>query len=123
MMTYEETVNYLKSYRKLEYNLEYYESQMAGLKGISYTDEEKGTNRINTFDIYMSKIDETEQEMNAIVNFIETNLQGVHRNVISYKYIFHMTYSDIKNKIGYSISQISRFHNESIKILSKVDNK
>ena len=109
MNTYEDVVNYLKSYRELKYNIEFYRNKMYSLKAISYSQEEKGTSMQDTMSLYMQKIEDAEKEMMKIEQFIEINFDGIERLAIWNRYINGDTYKQIGIEINYTASYVNKF--------------
>lgn len=120
MNTYEKVIDYLKSYKKLEYDVEFYRHKMEGIKAISYSIEEKGTAVEDMMIVYMEKIEQAESKMHKIEEFIENNFTDLDRLIIHDKFINNMTYESISKNVGYSTSHIKRLLNRAIyKYLSK----
>lgn len=114
MSTYEDVVNYLKSYRELKYNIEFYRNKMGGLKAISYSQEEKGTSMQDTMSLYMQKIEDAEKTMKIIEEFIEINFDGIERLAIWNRYINFDKLDKIAKDLNYSRSGISKIISTAI---------
>lgn len=109
MNTYEDVVNYLKRYRELKYNIEFYRNKMGGLKAISYSQEGKGTCMNDIMSLYMQKIEDAEKEMRIIEEFIEMNFDGIERLAVWNRYINGDTYKQIGIEINYTASYVNKF--------------
>lgn len=114
MNTYEKIVSFLKSYQKLEFDIEYFKNKMEGVKAISYSQEEKGTVMLNSMSLYMQKIDEAQQKQKAVLDFIENHFEGKTRNIFYGRYIKGMTLKEIGTEVNYSKSQVKHLHDKAI---------
>lgn len=114
MNTYEKVVEYLRSYQKLKYDIEFYRNKMTGLKAISYSQEENGTALNDMMTVYMQKIENAENKQKDIEKFIEDNFDGMDRLIIQKRFIDNMTLLSIGNDIGYSKSRVSTFIDKAI---------
>ena len=112
--TYEKVVEYLKQYKKLDYDIEFYRNKMGGLKAISYSQEEKGASADDMMTIYMQKIEDAEGKQKEIENFIESNFEGRERAILFDKYIRNMTFKEIGKSVGYSRSHVKYMLNKGI---------
>lgn len=119
-MNYDEIIKYLKSYKKLKYDIEFYRTKMSGLKAINYSLEEKGAILDNLMTEYMYKIEEAEKKMKEIELFIENNLSGLERYAVWLRYIDNLSNKEISMRLGYSSSYSHQFIKKSIvKLASK----
>lgn len=114
MYTYEKVMEYLKSYRKLSYDIEFYRNKMEGLKAISYSQEEKGTSLDNMMSVYIQKIEKAENKQREIENFIETNFTDLGRLIIYDKFVKFETFKSIGAKIGYTNSHCKKLMDKAI---------
>lgn len=112
--TYEKVIEYLKMYKKLQYDIEFYRNKMQGLKAISYSNEEKGTSMNNMMSVYMQKIDDAQSRQNDIEKFIEDNFNGIDRLIIYEKFICDKSLNAIANDVGYSNMHVKRMMNKAI---------
>ena len=117
MNTYEKVVEYLKSYQELKYNLVFYRNKMCGLKAIRYSQEEKGASVDNIMYVYMQKIEDTENKMKVIEEFIEENLHGKQRLVVWERYVNNLTLKEIGAMIDVSRSAVTKIINDAINCL------
>lgn len=117
MNTYEKVVEYLKSYQELKYNLVFYRNKMGGLKAIRYSQEEKGASVDNIMYVYMQKIEDTENKMKVIEEFIEENLHGKQRLVVWERYVNNLTLKEIGAMIDVSRSAVTKIINDAINCL------
>ncbi len=114
MNTYEKVVEYLKLYKKLEYDIEFYRTKMSGLKAITYSQEEKGTAADNMMSVYMEKIDNAESKQREVQQFIESNFDGKNRIIIFERFIEDKTFKEIGIDIGVSRSHVKRMMDKAI---------
>lgn len=114
MNTYEKVVEYLKSYQKLNYDIEFYRHKMGGLKAISYSQEENGTALNDMMIVYMQKIEKAENKQKEVEAFIENNFNDLERLIIHDKFISNMSLKAIGNDIGYSSSHIKKLLDKAI---------
>lgn len=112
--SYDKVINYLKSHKQLEYDIEFYRTKMEGLKAISYSQEEKGTAQDDMMLVYMQKIEECQAKQEEIEKFIENNFKGLDRLIIHSKYIDGMTYKVVGLEVGYSTTHIKKLLNKAI---------
>ena len=118
--SYDKVINYLKSHKQLEYDIEFYRTKMEGLKAISYSQEEKGTSMDDMMSVYMQKIEKAENKQREIEHFIEKNFSGRDKVMIYEKYVCNHSDVYIGNKHHYSSTHIKRLINKAIyKYLSK----
>lgn len=114
MKTYDEVIKYLKSYQEFKYNIEFYRNKMGGLKAISYSQEEKGTSQDNMMSVYLEKIESEEKKMLEIENFIESNFNGIERNIIWKRYIECLRLKEICVEMKISRSYVNKVIKSSI---------
>lgn len=114
MNSYEKIIDYLKGYRKLQYDIEFYRNKMEGLKAISYSQEEKGTSMDDMMSVYMQKIENAEDIQKGIEVFVETNFSGLGRLIIHKKFIQNMTFKSIGAEIGYTNSHCKKLMDKAI---------
>lgn len=106
--SYDKVVNYLKSHKQLEYDIEFYRTKMEGLKAISYSQEEKGTSMEDMMSVYMQKIEKAENKQREIESFIENKFEGRARVAIYKKYVENQTLKEIGTDLNYAASYIAR---------------
>lgn len=114
MNTYEKIVAFLGTYRKLEYDIEYFRNKMEGVKAISYSQEEKGTIMQDTMSLCIQKIEEAERKQKEVLDFIEDHFEGKIRNIFYGRYIKGMTLKEIGTEVNYSKSQVKHLHDKAI---------
>lgn len=114
MNTYEKVNEYLKRYKKLDYDIEFYRTKMSGLKAISYSQEEKGSSANDMMFVYMEKIDKAEAKQREIKDFIENNFDGKDRIIIFEKFINDKTFEQIGELVGYSRSHTKYMMDKAI---------
>ena len=112
--SYDKVINYLKSHKQLEYDIEFYRTKMEGLKAISYSQEEKGTSMDDMMSVYMQKIEKAENKQREIEHFIENEFEGRGRIIIYKKYVENQTLKEIGNDLSYAASYIGRLIDKAI---------
>lgn len=106
--SYDKVINYLKSHKQLEYDIEFYRTKMEGLKAISYSQEEKGISMDDMMSVYMQKIEKAEDKQREIEHFIENEFEGRARVAIYKKYVENQTLKEIGTDLNYAASYIAR---------------
>lgn len=110
-MDYSEKVQYLKSYRDKEDRITFIDNQMLGIKAINYGPSLGGHKSINQ---YMAEKQGLINEMEAIEDCINSISDITARTVVGYKYLQHLTFREIAEKLGYSKSTIRDNHRKGI---------
>lgn len=110
-MTYDEKVEYLKSYRDKFDQLTYVDSQIMGIKAISYGPT-LGT-RQSIEQLYAKK-DAIFNEMEKIEHTIDALENVQERLVLKYLYIHLMQYDEVAERMKYSERHIRRLRNKAI---------
>lgn len=116
-MNYNDTVDYLKKYKKDYDKCIYIRNAMTGLKAISYTEK---LGKRKTLNEYMQDLIELNKEMREIEDTIDSINDHNCRLVLGYRYLQFKTYEQIAELMNYSSMQIRRFHKKGIKMLENV---
>lgn len=114
-MTYQEKVDYLKSYKEKYYRLLYVENQMQGIKGISYDENRTGSKKTQ-LDYIEEKI-LLEKEMKEIEQSIKAIKDIRSRYVLIYKFIEFKSLEEIVDLMSYSLPQIKRFYKKGVNMI------
>ena len=110
-MDYQDTVEWLKSYKKKFERMAELRSRMTGVKAISY-EEKIGSKK--TINDYLDEITKLSNELAYIENAIDNIQDHYPRLILAYKYLHYKSFEEIAELINYSISQIKRFHSIGI---------
>lgn len=110
-MDYQDTVEWLKSYKKKFERMAELRSRMTGVKAISY-EEKIGSKK--TINDYLDEITKLSNELARIENAIDNIKDHYPRLILAYKYLQYKSFEEIAELINYSISQIKRFHSIGI---------
>ncbi|MFR7592482.1 MAG: hypothetical protein ACLUVC_13660 [Longibaculum sp.] len=111
-MNYQETVNYLKSYKDLYYHHEYLSNRIEGIKAIGYEDKNIGPCR--TLNDYLDEKYQVEQKMAEIEDLIGNIECYRQKLVLKYKFLEFMTLEMVADKMNYSYRQVCRYYREGI---------
>lgn len=117
-MDYQETVEYLKSYKDLRYRLEWLNNKIEGIKAIGYKNEYGGTHK--TLNDYLDEKYQTELKMSEIKDLV-ANIQDYRQKLtVEYKFLEFMSLEEVSSKMNYSLSQTKRYYREGIGSLIKI---
>lgn len=116
-MNYQETVNYLKSYKDLFYRLEWLNNKIKGIKSIGYENESIGSYK--TLNDYLDEKCQIEKKMSTIEDLIGKTKDYKQMLVLRYKFLEFMTLEDVASEMNYSLSQVKRYYREGIENLVK----
>lgn len=110
-MDYQDTVEWLKSYKKKFERMAELRSRMTGVKAISY-EEKIGSKK--TINDYLDEITKLSNELAYIENAIDNIQDHYPRLVLAYKYLQYKSFEEIAELINYSVKQIKRYHKVGI---------
>jgi len=116
VMNYQETVNYLKSYKDLFYRLEWLNNKIKGIKSISYENSSIGSYK--TLNDYLDETYQIEKKMATIEDLIGKTEDYKQSLVLRYKFLEFMTLEEVANEMNYSLSQVKRYYREGLKKIS-----
>lgn len=116
-MNYQETVNYLKSYKDLYYRHEYLNNKIEGIKAIGYEDKNVGPHK--TLNDYLDEKYQVEQKMTEIEDLIGNIECYRQKLVLKYKFLEFMTLEMVAGKMNYSLSQTKRYYKEGMEKIKK----
>lgn len=116
-MNYQETVNYLKSYKDLFYRLEWLDNKIKGIKAIGYENDSIGSYK--TVNDYLDEKYQIENKMATIEDLIGKTKDYKQMLVLRYKFLELMTLEEVANEMNYSLSQVKRYYREGIENLVK----
>lgn len=111
-MTYQEKVNYLKSYKDKYYRWIFLNNQLEGVKGISYQELPSGSGK--TVNDYLAEKIQIEKDLNKIECIINEINDDRLKYVLKYKFIQFKSLEEISEIMGYSLRQIQRFYKTAI---------
>ena len=115
-MNYQETVNYLKSYKDLFYRLEWINNKIKGIKAIGCENDSIGPHK--TLNDYLDEKYQIEQKMATIEDLIGKIKDYKQILVLKYKFLEFMTLEDIAEQMDYSLSQVKRYYSEGLRKIS-----
>lgn len=110
-MDYQDTVEWLKSYKKKFERMAELRSRMTGVKAISY-EEKIGSKK--TINDYLDEITKLSNELARIENAIDNIKDHYPRLILAYKYLQYKSFEEIAELINYSVKQIKRYHKVGI---------
>lgn len=118
-MNYQETVDYLYSYKDLHYRLEYLNNRIEGIKAIGPKNQGNGSRK--TLNDYLDEKHLIEHKMSQIEDLIGNIEDYRQRLTVEYKFLEFMTLEDAAERMNYSLSQVKRYYRKGI--VSLVTNK
>ena len=118
-MKYNETLEWLKSYRALHDKLIYLNNRIIGVQGINYELSEGGGLRKSINELIDDKT-EVIKQMEKIEDAIHSVTGNLYSEVLGYRFIFCYTIKKTAEEIDYSISQTNRIQEKAINKLSKM---
>lgn len=120
-MTFEETRDYLKSYKNMKNRVEYLENVLVGVKSISYRDSPTGLySEPKTKNDFILMKDNYIDKMSEIRDNVEKLTNITHRDVLFFKYICCMDFCEVADIMQYSESNVKRLIKEAIEELSYI---
>lgn len=120
-MIFEETKDYLKSYKNMKNRVEYLENVLVGVKSISYKDSPTGSySEPKTKNDFILMKDNYVNEMSEIRDNVEKLTNITHRDVLFFKYICCMDFCEVAEIMKYSESSVKRLIKDAIEELSNI---
>lgn len=119
-MTFEETRDYLRSYKNMKNRVEYLENVLIGVSSISYGEVKGRTGEQKTNNDFILMKDEYEEKMADIRNSIEQLEDINYRDVLFYRYICCLNFYEVADVMQYSISHIKELSHNAIEELSRI---
>lgn len=111
-MTYQEKVNYLKSYKDKYYRWIFLNNQIEGVKGISYQEAIKGPRK--SINDYIEEKTLLEKELDEISNTINEINDDRLKYVLKYKFIQFKSLEEISEIMSYSLPWIKKLYKKAI---------
>ena len=112
-MTYQEKVNYLKSYKDKYYRWIYLNNKLEGVKAISYQESTNGPKK--SVNDYLQEKIEVEEHLYEIMQRLNKIKDDRLKYVLIYKFTEFKSLEEIADIMGYSMSQTFRFYKDAIK--------
>lgn len=116
-MTYQEKVDYLKSYKDKKYRLLFLEHQLEGIQSINYTDDKSGLHKgINDYLDEKILIEKEMREIRLCINQIQNERV---RYILDYRFIHFKSLEEISNIMGYSLAWVKKNYKKGINCIPK----
>ncbi|WP_041137861.1 hypothetical protein [Beduini massiliensis] len=111
-MTYQEKVNYLKSYKDKYYRWIFLNNQIEGVKAISYKDDISGPRK--SINDYIEEKTCIECDLNEIEGIIDEIRDDRLKYVLKYKFIQFKSLEEIADIMRYSLPWIKKLYKKAI---------
>ena len=119
-MTYEETREYLKTYKNMKNRVEYLENVLIGVHSIACDEVHGSSGERKTNNDFILMKDDYEKSMAEIRNNIE-QLEDINlRDVLFYRYVCCLNFYETADVMQCSISTIKRLSTQAIEQLSSL---
>lgn len=119
-MTFEQTREYLKSYKNMKNRVEYLDNVLIGVSSISYGEVKGSNGEHKTNNDFIIMKDEYEQRMTDIRNDIEQLENINYRDVLFYRYICCLNFYEVAEVMQCSISHIKELSHNAIEELCHI---
>ncbi len=119
-MTFEQTRDYLRSYKNMKNRVEYLDNVLIGVRSISYGDVHGSSSEHKTNNDFILMKDKYEEQMAEIRNNIEELENIQYRDVLFYRYVCCLNFYEVAEVMQCSISHIKELSHNAIEELSHI---
>jgi len=117
-MDYNDTLEWLKSYRAMHDRLIYLNNRIIGVQSINYESSQGGLKK--SINELLEDKKEVIHQMEKIEEAIHSLTGNLYSEVLGYRFLFFYTIKKTADEIDYSISQTNRIQEKAITVLSKL---
>ena len=119
-MTFEQTRDYLRSYKNMKNRVEYLDNVLIGVSSISYGEVKGSSGEHKTNNDFILMKDKYEEQMADIRNSIEQLENINYRDVLFYRYVCCLNFYETSDVMQFSISHIKELIHNAIEELSRI---
>ena len=119
-MTFEQTRDYLRSYKNMKNRVEYLDNVLIGVHSISYEDVHGSNGEHKTNNDFIIMKDKYEEQMAKIRNNIEELENIQYRDVLFDRYVCCLNFYEVAEVMQCSISHIKELSHNAIEELRHI---
>ena len=119
-LTFEQTRDYLRSYKNMKNRVEYLDNVLIGVHSINYGEVHGSSGEHKTNNDFILMKDKYEEQMSEIRNNIEELENIQYRDVLFYRYVCCLNFYEVADVMQCSISHIKELSHNAIEELSNI---